>query len=86
MSTNVHAVINAAADEADTLLDGVVKPAEARPILKEWLADNHPELSPTDRDAVITEVLALLDEEDFFSVDAGGLDTDEPADGTEPDE
>ncbi len=86
MSTNVHAVINAAADEADTLLDGVVKPADARPILKDWLADNHPDLSQSDRDAVITEVIALLDEEDFFTVGSGAIDDDEPADTGEPDE
>lgn len=86
MSTNVHAVINAAADAADTLLDGVVKPADARPILKDWLVDNHPELSQIDRDAVIAEVIALLDEEDFFAIGAGTTDDDDPADASEPDE
>ncbi len=86
MSTNVHAVINAAADEADNLLEGVTKPAEARPLLLEWLAENHSGLDPAQRETVTAEVLALLEKEGFFV--GGGPDQDEPDpdDGSEPDE
>lgn len=78
MSTNVQAVIDAAADEADGLLEGIVNAEAARPVLLEWLGDNHPEFAQQEREAIVAKVLQLLVHEGFFELAAG---TDE-----EPDE
>ena len=86
MSLNLQAVIDAAADEADTVLDGVATPAEAKPLLREWLAENHPALTKTESDQVIAGTLRLLDREGFFAVADRGDGWDEPGDGAEPDE
>ncbi|HLP02546.1 MAG TPA: hypothetical protein VK163_11030 [Opitutaceae bacterium] len=85
MSTNVQAVINAAADEADNLLEGVLKPADARPLLLEWLGGKYPGLTQSERDAVVAEVLSVLEREEFFEV-AFGDDNDDPPENGEPDE
>ncbi len=85
MSTNVQAVINAAADEADSLLEGVATPADAKPILQEWLADNHPKLPKAERQQVVLGVLALLEQEGFFEASEPGDLIDDRELG-EPDE
>jgi hypothetical protein len=86
MLNHLDKIIDSAADEADTILDGVRTPAEAKPILREWLADNHQKLSAAEQNQVIDEVLALLDEEDFFSATAGGEADDGGEDAGEADE
>ncbi|MBK8478236.1 MAG: hypothetical protein IPL39_18640 [Opitutaceae bacterium] len=86
MKSIVQAVINAVADEADVLLQGVSTAAEAKPLLMEWLADHHPELAMDGRLQVVQSVLALLREEEFFT---GGDHQETMADVTEvgePDE
>ena len=86
MSTNVQAVINAAADEADTLLEGAANPAEAKPLLMDWLAANHPALPKAERLMVVAGVLTLLEREGFFACPASGDDWDGPGEGGEADE
>ncbi len=86
MKTIVQAVINAVADEADVLLQGVSTVAEAKPLLMEWLADHHPELAVDGQLQVVQSVLALLREEGFFT---GGERQETMADASEvgePDE
>lgn len=68
---DLKAIINAVADEADDLLAGVPKKADARVIILDYLADNHPDLSPGDSARVTSGVLALLDQEGFFEISAG---------------
>jgi monomeric isocitrate dehydrogenase len=72
-------IINAVADEADDLLAGVSKKNEARIVLLDYLADNHPDLSPGDSARVASGVLALLDQEGFFEISAGAESWDEGA-------
>ena len=86
METNVQAVIKAAADEADSLLEGIANPAEAKPALMEWLADNHSALTKPERLQVVAGVLSLLAREGFFEGAAGGDDWDVPGEGGEADE
>lgn len=66
MKPEVRSVINAAADEADGLLEGIESPAEAKQVLLEWVTDNHPALPKAERAHVVREVLSLLEEEGFF--------------------
>jgi hypothetical protein len=80
MSTNVQAVINTVADEADLLLDGIATVSEAKPLLLDWLADNHPELPKTERSQVVQTVIDLLAREGFF---AGGAQQEPMSDATE---
>ena len=88
MNTNLQAVINLAADEADSLLDGVATPAEARPVLMDWLADNHPSLRKAEHLQIVSGVLALLEREGFFTGTGtgGGGGAGDPAEADEPDE
>lgn len=86
MSTRVQAVINAAADEADSLLEGIATPTEAKPLLAEWLADHHPDLPPPERQQVVAEVIAVLEREGFFAVGAGGDSLSDSSDTGVPDE
>ena len=86
MNTNLQAVINLAADEADSLLDGVSTPAEAKPVLMDWLADNHPTLGKTEHLQIVSGVLALLEREGFFTGTGSGADSEDPAEPDEADE
>jgi len=86
MNTNLQAVINFAADEADSLLDGVATPAEAKPVLMDWLADTHPTLQQTERLQVVAGVLEILGRESFFPTAGTGDNADEPAEADEADE
>jgi|GEM_PF-3780168 len=86
MSTNVQAVINAAADEADTLLQGATNPAEAKPLLLEWLVDNHPAMPKPERLEVVAGVLTLLEREGFFTGAGTGDEWDAPSEASEADE
>ena len=65
-------IIGALADRADDLLVDVKNEKEARTSLAEILAKEHPKLSPAERLKVISEVLAILEEEDFFDSKGGG--------------
>lgn len=85
MITTVQAVINAAADDADSLLEGIATPAEAKPLLREWLADHHPAIAPTERDEIVAGILSLLAREGFFEA-AAGDETNDSAEMGEPDE
>ena len=67
----LQAIISAAADEADGFLGGVTSPAEARPLIVEWLTDNQPGLTAPDRQKVVQDLLALLEREGFFETKAG---------------
>jgi hypothetical protein len=53
-------------DQADTILDHVTTRAEAKEDITEWLTVNHPKLSPADKKTVVSQVLSILDSEDFF--------------------
>ncbi len=86
MSINVQAVINAAADEADNLLEGVANAAEAKPLLREWLADNHPSIPKAERDKIVVGVIGLLEREGFFGSSGHGDSWDDAGEGGEPDE
>lgn len=86
MSTSVHAVINAAADEADTLLEGVATPTEAKPILAEWVTDNYPALPKPERAEAVAGVIELLEREGFFAVSAGGDPSADSSETGSPDE
>jgi len=76
-------IINEAADEADSVLSGIRIAKEALPMIHEWIAGRHPELSPADQKRVTAGVMQVLTKEGFFDVRErrtglfGGEDTNE---------
>lgn len=71
---NLQAIIDAAADDADDFLSGVTSMTEARPAIRDYLEQNHPDLAAADVQRVIAGVLAILDDEGFFGI-TGGTDS-----------
>ena len=63
---NLEAIINAAADDADEFLAGTRSMTEARPAIRDYLKENHPNLSPMEAQQVTAGLLAILEEEGFF--------------------
>lgn len=84
MSDTVQSIINAAADEADSLLDGVASPTEAKPLILDWLVDAYPELSQEQRHSVVRGIISILNREGFFEPparsDSWSSDSDDEAD------
>jgi hypothetical protein len=65
---NLDRIINEAADVADEVLAGIRVQKDARPVIQEWIAERHPELTPADRSKVSEGVLSILKREGFFDV------------------
>jgi hypothetical protein len=63
---DLDAIINAAADDADLFLTGVASMTEARPVIRDYLKENFPDLAPADVSRVIAGLFALLEDEGFF--------------------
>ncbi|MEZ5278568.1 MAG: hypothetical protein R3F07_19455 [Opitutaceae bacterium] len=72
---DLELIINETADQADDILAEVTSRKEARPVLTEYLKENHPELDPDDRLIVMARVLQILDEEEFFATGANETDS-----------
>lgn len=62
-------VINTIAGRADDFLAGVASRREARAGIAELIAADYPQLPPGDRQRVTDSVMAILEAEDFFTVD-----------------
>ena len=69
-------IVSEICDQADEFLAGVAKREEAKAGIAEWLTIHRPSLSPDERQAIIKEVLGILEEEEFFGTDAGADDED----------
>jgi len=67
---DLNQIIGAAADDADEFLAHVASRAEARAAIREYLDQNHPELSKADVPRVVAGLMVLLDEEGFFDTRA----------------
>lgn len=70
--------MDAIADEADDILDGVKNHNEARAAISEQITIKYSTLSGPERTKVIDGVLAILAEEGFFNFRSGS----EPIDDT----
>lgn len=86
MKSIVQAVANAVANEADVLLQEVTTATEAKPLLMEWLADHHPDLSMDGRLQVVQSVIALLKSEGFFGASSPIESIADAGETGEPDE
>ncbi len=66
MAADLGPIISEIADQADDFLAGVRDRAQARAGISEVITMDYPDLTPTDRTAVISGVIKVLEAEDFF--------------------
>ncbi|AWI10350.1 hypothetical protein [Ereboglobus luteus] len=88
---NLKTLIDETANRADETLDGCTNPSEARSILLELLAAEHPELQQADLRKIAEQVTVILTNEGFFesgpgSGGWGSSDDDDESDGLAEDE
>ncbi|MDR1009645.1 MAG: hypothetical protein LBM04_00680 [Opitutaceae bacterium] len=69
---NLKTLIDETANRADEILDGCTNPSEARSILLELLATEHPDIPLSDRQKIAGQVTAILANEGFFESGPGG--------------
>lgn len=72
---DLEKLTNETADRADELLSGIRVRKDARSVLAEALAADHPELEVDDRSIVVAGVMRILDNEDFFAASPTESDT-----------
>ena len=82
MAADLRPIIDEIADQADEFLAGARDRAQARAGISEVITMDSPDLNPTDRNTVITGVMKVLEEEDFF----GGEFVGDPFSDDEPDD
>jgi hypothetical protein len=73
----LSAIIDAIADEADDILDGVKNHNEARAAISEQITIKYSTLSGPERTKVIDGVLSVLAEEGFFELGSSSESEDE---------
>ena len=74
---DLNPLIAETADQADDLLAGCTAPSEANILLLDHLAATHPNLPAPVRQKIATQVIAILQNEDFFEGGPGGADWDD---------
>ena len=78
---DLRPIINDIASRADEFLDGTKDRAQSRAGIDEFLTMDYALLSPPDRTVVITGVMSILEDEDFFGTEYVGdpfSDPEEP--------
>jgi len=78
---NLRPIIDDIAAQTDDFLADCTDRARARAGIAEFLALEHPRLAAADRKTVTDQVIAILEEEDFFSTRyVDSFDADQDAD------
>lgn len=72
MAADLRPIIDDIANRADDFLAGTQDRAQARAGIEELLTMDYFELSPADRTIVVTGVMSVLEEEDFFGTEYVG--------------
>lgn len=67
-------IVSDICDHADEFLAGVTKRAEAKAGIEEWLTIHHLQLQPDEKAVIIRQAMGVLEEEEFFVIDAGSED------------
>jgi hypothetical protein len=83
MNIDLRPIIEEIASQADDFLKGIRDRAQARAGIAELLALEFADLSPAQRTVVTAEVMATLEDEDFFGTEYVGdaFKDDEPEEG-----
>jgi len=72
MASDLRPIINEIADKADDFLAGARDRAQARAGISELLTMDYSQLNPADRNTVVSGVMQVLEEEDFFGTEFVG--------------
>jgi len=83
MAADLRPIIDEIANRADEFLSGAGDRPHARAGIEEVLTMDYPTLPPEVRTVVVTGVMSVLDDEDFFGTEYVGdpfSDPDEPKD------
>lgn len=83
MAADLRPIIEDIANRADDFLAGARDRAQARAGIEELITIDYGALSPGDRTIVITGVMSVLEDEDFFGTEYVGDPFNDP---DEPDE
>lgn len=84
MIPHLRPIIDEIANRAEDFLAGAGSRAHARAGIEEVITMDYPTLSPPDRAVVVTGVMAVLEDEDFFGTEFVGDPFSDP-DETEKD-
>lgn len=66
MTADLRPIIDEIANRADDFLAGARDRSQARAGIEEVITMDYPTLSPLDRTIVVTGVMSVLEDEDFF--------------------
>lgn len=80
MPSDLRPIIDEIANRADDFLAGTQDRAQARAGVEEVITMDYPTLNPADRTIVITGVMSVLEEEDFFGTEFVGDPFSDPED------
>jgi hypothetical protein len=72
MSADLRPIIDDIANRADEFLAGASDRNQARAGIEELITMDYPTLLPLDRTVVVTGVMGVLEEEDFFGTEFVG--------------
>ena len=72
MASDLRPIIDDIANRADDFLAGARDRAQARAGIEELLTIDYPSLLPPDRATIITGVMGILEDEDFFGTEFVG--------------
>lgn len=72
MAGDLRPIIDEIANRADEFLAGTRDRAQARAGIEEVITMDYPNLAPPDRAVVITGVMSVLEDEDFFGTEYVG--------------
>jgi hypothetical protein len=72
MTTNLRPIIDDIANRADDFLAGITNRAQARAGIEELITMDYPGIEGADRTVVITGVMSVLEDEDFFETEYVG--------------
>ena len=79
MTADLRPIIDDIANRADDFLDGSPDRAHARAGIEEIITMDYPTLNPMDRATVAANVMAILNDGDFFGIEfVGDPFADEP--------
>ena len=81
MAADLRPIIDEIANRADDFLAGTTDRSQARAGIEEVITMDYAGLTPLDRSLVVTGVMVVLEEEDFFGTEFVGdpfRDDDEP--------
>lgn len=83
MAADLRPIIDEIANRADEFLSGAGDRPHARAGIEEVITMDYPSLAPEDRTVVVTGVMSVLEDEDFFGTEYVGdpfSDPEEPKD------